>query len=77
MSRPPNPRQTLSLPPAFRRKLFDMLENGKVYITDFGTFEIVDIPSKVFYHNFSKRLRKIKAFRKLKFIQNHILKDNL
>ena len=67
----------MTLPPKFKGELFAQLETGKVEIAGLGTFEIVKIPQKRLYHNFSGKNRVIKGYRKLKFVQSHELKASL
>lgn len=70
---------TLKFPRAFEIKLWELLVNagGKVEVAGHGTFELVKIPQKKTYHNFSKRTRIVKGYRKLKFTQSGKLKESL
>lgn len=77
MARPRKPIQTLPFDPKFKRKLMSMLEKGKVEIPAFGVFEVVRIPQKTLYHNFSQRTRTIQSYKKLKFKQSKLLKNIL
>lgn len=59
-------------------ELFALLsEHRKVEIEALGLFEIVRIPKKTIFHNFSKRKRVIEAYNKLKFTQSPELKKLL
>jgi|JI8StandDraft_1071087.scaffolds.fasta_scaffold00207_8 nucleoid DNA-binding protein len=53
------------------------LRDGKLEVEGLGVFEIVRIPSKVIFHNFSKRMRKIAGYNKMKFTQSKELKELL
>lgn len=51
--------------------------HGEIEVKGVGVFEIVEIPQKKLYHNFSKRTRIVKAYKKLKFTQSPTLKKTL
>ena len=68
----------ISLPPHFKGTLFSYLYKGqKVNVRGLGIFELVDIPDRQMFHNFSKETRTIKGYKRLKFTQSHQLKDAL
>ena len=75
MGRPRKPIQQLTLPGKFKRSLFNMLGKGPVEVAGFGLFSIVYIPEKTLYHNFSKRMRTLPAYHKVKFTQSKLLKE--
>lgn len=59
-------------------ELFAALAESKVVEIDhIGIFEIVKIPRKIIFHNFSKRKRVIHGYNKLKFTQSPELKKLL
>lgn len=68
----------LALPPYFKGALFSHLKRSKkVEVIGFGTFELVKIPPRKMYHNFSNKERTLKGYTKLKFTQSHTLKQKI
>ena len=69
--------RTLDVPDLKKMLLNAVMNGDKVEVIGLGTFEIVHIPQKKVFHNFSKRTRVIKAYNKLKFTQSSLLKEHL
>lgn len=68
----------LALPAYFKGALFSHLRrHKKVEVVGFGTFELVKIPSRKMYHNFSGKKRILKGYNKLKFSQSPVLKKQI
>lgn len=68
----------LTLPPYFKGSLFSHLtQHDKVEVVGLGTFEVVKIPPRKMYHNFSGKVRILKGYKKLKFVQSHDLKQKI
>ena len=67
---------SIKLPKSFRLKLFHYLVdlNEKVEVEGLGIFEIVDIPEKKTFHNFSQTFKVVKGYKKLKFTQSGDMK---
>lgn len=75
--RGPKPKKypKLKLPTYFKGTLFAQLKTSdRVEVVGFGTFQIVKIPSRKMFHNFSGKERIIKGYTKLKFTQSPLLK---
>ena len=68
----------MKLPTYFKGTLFSHLsQHDKVEVVGLGTFEIVEIPPRKMYHNFTGKVRILKGYRKLKFVQSNDLKKKL
>lgn len=68
----------LSLPTYFKGALFSHLKRSKkVEVVGLGTFELVKIPARKMFHNFSGKERTLKGYTKLKFTQSHSLKQKI
>ena len=67
----------IEIPSVIHRSLFMYLKEGPVNVKGLGRFEVVQIPQKKLFHNFSGRTRIMKAYGKLKFTQSPELKEQL
>lgn len=66
------------LPPGWVGGFFRALyEKGEIEVPGLGTFTVVEIAERKTFHNFSRKVRIIPAYRRLKFSQSPSLKDRL
>lgn len=49
----------------------------KVKVDGFGTFEVVTIPARKIFHNFSGKTKRLASYKRLKFSQSKKLKKDL
>lgn len=67
----------LTMPARFKRELLSLASVGPVAVKGMGVFSIVDIAKRRTYHNFSGKVRILKGYKRLKFTQAAIFKDQL
>lgn len=77
MKRKQKTTKLLKADPLFLRQLITLVQGGKVHVLGLGTFEVVEIKSRRLYHNFSGKVKRIKAYKRLKFSQEADIKKKL